>query len=71
MSNSFDDLYGKIEAAINHDCEIYDYVAGKLIAREAGALITDFKGDPEKSDKNSAFLASNGTKIHQELLEIL
>lgn len=62
---------GKLEAIINNDCEIYDYVAGKLIAREAGALITDFKGNPEKSDKNSIFLATNGTKIHQELLEIL
>lgn len=62
---------GKIEAIINNDNEIYDYIAGKLIAKEAGALITDFKGRQEKNDKNSIFLASNGTEIHEQLLEIL
>ncbi|MDD5626481.1 MAG: inositol monophosphatase [Patescibacteria group bacterium] len=62
---------GKIEAIINNDNEIYDYIAGKLIAQEAGALITDFKGRQEKNDKNSIFLASNGTKIHEQLLKIL
>lgn len=62
---------GKIEAVINHDNEIYDYIAGKLIAKEAGALITDFKGRKETNNKNSIFLASNGTKIHQQLLKIL
>jgi myo-inositol-1(or 4)-monophosphatase len=62
---------GKIEAIINNGNDVYDFVAGKLIAREAGALITDFKGKKELNDKNRIFLASNGTKIHQQLLKIL
>jgi|SRR3989344_2998877 len=62
---------GKIEAIINNDNEIYDRSAGKLIAREAGALITDFKGKKEKSDRNNIFLVSNGTQIHNKLLGIL
>jgi len=61
---------GKMEAIINNKNEIYDYTAGKVIAREAGALITDFQGKPEKSDRESIFIASNGTNIHQELLQI-
>lgn len=62
---------GKIEAMINNDNELYDYAAGKVIAREAGALITDFEGKPEANDKNSKFLISNGTKLHQEIIEVL
>ncbi|TSC52859.1 MAG: hypothetical protein CEO40_183, partial [Parcubacteria group bacterium LiPW_72] len=62
---------GKIESIIHNDNEIYDYIAGKLIAKEAGALISDFKGRQEKNDKNSIFLASNGTEIHEQLLKIL
>ena len=56
---------GKIEAIINNDNEIYDRSAGKLSAREAGALITDFKGKKEKSDRNNIFLVSNGTQNTQ------
>lgn len=62
---------GKIEAIINNDNEIYDYIAGKLIIKEAGSLITDFKGRQEKNDKNSVFLATNGTKVHHQILNIL
>jgi myo-inositol-1(or 4)-monophosphatase len=62
---------GKLEAIINNDNDIYDYSGGKLIAREAGALITDFSGKPESSDRNSIFLATNGSSIHNELVEML
>ncbi|MBL7159367.1 inositol monophosphatase [Candidatus Microgenomates bacterium] len=62
---------GKIEAIINNDNEIYDFIAGKLIAREARAQITDFQGNKETNDKNSIFLATNGTEIHEELLQVL
>lgn len=60
---------GKIEAVINNDNEIYDYIAGKLIVREAGGKITDFRGNEEITVKNSIFLATNGTSIHDQLLE--
>lgn len=62
---------GKIEAIINNKNELYDYAAGKIIAREAGALITGFNGDAEVNDRGNAFLASNGTKIHNQLLAII
>ncbi|MFA6098818.1 MAG: inositol monophosphatase [Patescibacteria group bacterium] len=62
---------GKIEAIINNGCEIYDYSAGKLIAREAGALVTDLRGKPEKEDLNEKFLISNGTKLHKQILELI
>jgi myo-inositol-1(or 4)-monophosphatase len=60
---------GKMEAMlVAIDVSLYDFVAGKLIAKEAGALVTDLKGATEKNDKNSTFLVSNGTKIHKEIL---
>lgn len=62
---------GKIEAIINNKNEWCDYAADKIIAREAGALITDFRGKPEKTDRNNQFIISNGTRIHQQLVKIV
>ena len=62
---------GKFEAVINNNNEIYDYVAGKIIAREAGAKITDFNGNIIDNDREPQFLLSNGAKVHEELLTIL
>jgi myo-inositol-1(or 4)-monophosphatase len=62
---------GKIEALILHDVPLYDFAAGKIIAREAGARITDFNGDKLSDDKEKIFLTTNGTKIHKEILGIL
>lgn len=61
---------GRMEAILNEDNEIYDFVAGKLIMREAGAKITRLDGSPD-DDMNSTFLATNGTKLHEEILKIL
>lgn len=62
---------GKIEAMINNNNELHDNLAGKIIVREAGGKITDFKGKPLKNDRQNVFLASNGTSIHGKLLKIL
>jgi myo-inositol-1(or 4)-monophosphatase len=62
---------GRVEGIINNGSELHDFAAGKLIAREAGAIITDFSGGPETSDKNPLFLASNGTAIHKYLVEVM
>ncbi len=62
---------GKIEAIINNHNDLYDYCAGKIIIKESGGLITDLKGHPEKNDKSDVFIASNGTKIHNDLLKIV
>jgi myo-inositol-1(or 4)-monophosphatase len=62
---------GRVEVIINNDSEVYDFAAGKLIAREAGALITDFQGRPEINDRNRKFIASNGTDIHKHIVAVM
>lgn len=62
---------GRIEAVINNRNDICDYAAGKLIAKEAGAIVTDFKGKKEIDEQDSQFLASNCQKINNQLLRIL
>lgn len=62
---------GKIECVINRGNQLYDFAAGKLIAREAGALITDFDGHVDFNDKNDTFLVSNGTEVHKELVGVV
>ncbi len=54
---------------INDGTELYDYAAGKLIALEAGARISDFQGKPRSPDDNDRFLLTNGTSIHEFLVE--
>jgi myo-inositol-1(or 4)-monophosphatase len=60
---------GRLEAVINDGTELYDYAAGKLIALEAGARISDFQGNPGVRDDNDRFLLTNGTPIHEFLVE--
>lgn len=62
---------GKIESVINDDNELYDYAAGKIIAREAGAIITDFSGMEQNDRKTSKFIACNSQEIHNKILGLL
>ncbi len=62
---------GRIECVISNENDIYDYCAGKLIAKEAGAKITDFVGKPEKDEKADTFLATNGTELHDKFLKVV
>lgn len=62
---------GKIEVVINNANEVYDFMAGKLIAREAGAIITDLNGLEESSELNDKFVISNNESVHKEILEVL
>jgi myo-inositol-1(or 4)-monophosphatase len=62
---------GKIEAILNQKNDKYDFLAGKLIAKEAGAKVTDLQGNEETNDENSEFLISNGMEIHNQLLFVL
>ncbi len=62
---------GKMEGIINNGCEVYDYIAGKLIAKEAGAIVVDFAGNPEKDKKNNQFVIANNQEIVNKLLEIV
>jgi myo-inositol-1(or 4)-monophosphatase len=47
----------------------WDTAAGMLILREAGGVVTDFKGEPFKPEMQE-ILASNG-KIQKEMMELL
>ncbi|USN53286.1 MAG: inositol monophosphatase [Candidatus Nomurabacteria bacterium] len=60
---------GRIEAVVQYGNEYYDYFAGLLIAREAGAKITDLKGKKPKSDAESYILSSNNTTLHRVFLK--
>jgi len=60
---------GKFDGFWEQNLNPWDTAAGVLIAREAGAEITDFSNRPFTIDKKE-ILATNGN-IHQEMLGIL
>ncbi len=62
---------GKMEAIINDGCEIYDYLAGKIIAKEAGAVILDFAGQVEQAEKNDKFVIANNQAIVSKVLAMI
>ncbi|MEK9151507.1 MAG: inositol monophosphatase [Patescibacteria group bacterium] len=62
---------GKIEAIINNNNELYDYAAGKIIARESGAILTDFMEAAQNDRMTSQFIASNSQEIHNAVLGAL
>lgn len=62
---------GKIEAILHNNLDIHDFLAGKLIAKEAGAYVTDLEGREETEDKNNVFLITNNKIINNKILEIL
>lgn len=60
---------GKIEGMVFKDLDIYDFAAGKVIAQEAGALLTSFDGSSNLDINHKACIASNGSVLHQKLLD--
>ncbi len=62
---------GKTECMISNKTEIHDFAAGKLIAREAGARITDLAGNEETDMTNDQFIMSNNTGIHDEVVTLI
>jgi len=62
---------GKIESMINQKTELYDFLGAKLILREAGCIVTDFKGKLDTDDFNRSFIASNNRIIHRKILPLL
>lgn len=60
---------GRFDGFWEQNLNPWDTAAGELIAREAGAVITDFSNKPFTIDKKE-ILATNG-KIHQEMLSLL
>ncbi|MDD5749620.1 MAG: inositol monophosphatase [Patescibacteria group bacterium] len=62
---------GKMEAIFNRGCDLYDFVAGKLIAKEAGAVVVDFDGNIEGDDSNDMFITANNKIVADKVLKIL
>ena len=62
---------GKMEAIINNGCEVYDYMAGKIIAKEAGAVILGFDGQEEKDESSDKFIIANNIEIANKLLKLI
>jgi myo-inositol-1(or 4)-monophosphatase len=60
---------GRFDGFWEQNLKPWDTAAGELIAREAGAVITDFSNKPFTIDKKEV-LATNG-KIHKEMLSLL
>jgi myo-inositol-1(or 4)-monophosphatase len=61
---------GLCEAYLLDGLPIWDLAAGALIIREAGGKATNFQGkDWTPGDNN--ILVSNGTSIHESILEII
>lgn len=59
---------GQVDAFWEQELNLYDVAAGALIAQEAGASVTDFKGNPGVYPKQ--ILATNG-KILDQLLPLM
>lgn len=62
---------GRMQIIINEGCEIYDYLAGKLIAKEAGAILTDFAGLNEAREDNNRFICVSHKNLLDPILNIL
>lgn len=60
---------GRFDAHIDSDCDFHDYIAGTLIASEAGATVTDFSGRQLEMKKTDFFIANSS--LHGKFLEIL
>lgn len=60
---------GRFDGFWEQNLKPWDTAAGVLIAREAGATVTDFSGNPYKTD-HPEILATNG-KIHKSMLLLL
>ncbi len=62
---------GRLDGYWEKDLKTYDVMAGMLIAREAGGVVTDYAGGafPQHEDRGR-YVASNG-RIHATMLAIL
>lgn len=61
---------GRMEGMISSGAEFYDIAAAKLIASEAGLVLTDFDGNREHDDHNNNFIAGSTKELHQLLVDI-
>lgn len=62
---------GRIEAIVHQNEQYYDYLGGKLIAKEAGAIVSDWKGKLEERETAGEFIIANRLEVHRELIKTL
>lgn len=62
---------GKVDALISLGSSSLDQLAGSLLVRESGGLLTDLRGRKLSDLGDCYLLASNGTELHSELLKIV
>ena len=55
----------------NIKTETYDFLGSKLIMRESGCVITNFRGRPDNDDFNHTFVASGSSAIHKKILRLI
>ncbi len=60
---------GRFEGYWEESIQLWDVAAGALIAKEAGAVVTDFEKQPYSTDKKE-ILATNG-HIHDQMITLL
>jgi myo-inositol-1(or 4)-monophosphatase len=62
---------GRLDGYWEKNLKPYDALAGMLIVREAGGMVTDYRGDPNpQHEDRGRYVASNG-RIHGAMLEVL
>lgn len=60
---------GNLDFYVTNDIKIWDFAAAIVIAKEAGAKITDWQG--RRPDLNTISMVATNGKIHQQLLSKL
>lgn len=61
---------GKIESVICKGNDVYDNLAGKLLVKEAGGVISKYDGSEEDDEASTFFVASSNINIHKEVLSV-
>lgn len=62
---------GTMHAMVNDNNDLYDFMAGKVILQEAGAVLSDFSGNPLTSFDQREFLATCSQGLTDELVHVL
>jgi myo-inositol-1(or 4)-monophosphatase len=62
---------GKIEGILNYGSELYDFAAGRVIAREAGAVIVSIDGSNDLSDTSAFSVIANNSTIKDKMVDAL
>lgn len=62
---------GRLDGFWEKNLKPYDAMAGMLLVREAGGIVSDYRGDayPQREDRGR-YLASNG-RLHEAMVDVL